>query len=89
MESHRAYIAGTGYRYSAACGAPFEILCKIFNKVISVKLHIISWTKVCYLPLPRGDACSYTGAPKMEMSVWGYWWWNGEESEGAGYLGLI
>lgn len=37
MESYRAYIAGTDYRYSAACGAPCEILCKIFNKLIYVK----------------------------------------------------
>lgn len=43
MESYGAYIAGTDDGYSAACGAPCEIsLCEIFNKLVSVKLHIIS-----------------------------------------------
>lgn len=67
MESHRAYIAGTDYRYSAACGAACEILCKIFNKLISVKLHIISQTAQ-YITFQCQEEVP---APVQVLSRWG------------------
>lgn len=42
MESHGVYVAGTDDSDSAACGSPCEIPCELFNKLISIKLHITS-----------------------------------------------
>lgn len=44
METYGAHVAWPDDGDSAACGAPWEILCKLFNKLIFIQLHIISWT---------------------------------------------